>query len=238
MKLKKGKCLVLLSVMLLCACDSEESRFDAARTRALQNPDPWQAYVQLSADAERDCPSGLLESACSGKTLADYRGLAQTLYRKALSRSSPGAFADLFLRSVPPGRLEPQMPELAKKLIVMAGESPGDRASAALLLAAGDVLQKGEWVQKDSVQAAAFYARAWLAGSAKAASRLSHLYSLQHDDASALLWQNRCTGECYPGQELVDVPDSWSPRKILRIQALAKDRSIVTVNGQADWEDK
>lgn len=41
-----------------------------------------------------------------------------------------------------------------------------------------------------------------------------------------------------PGQELVDVPTSWSPRKILRIQALAKDHSIVTVNGQADWEEK
>ena len=93
-------------------------------------------------------------------------------------------------------------------------------------------------MQKDSVRAAAFFAQAWLAYDTKAPASLSRLYSEQHDEASALLWRLRCIGDCYDKLETADDPATLSPREILRIQSLAKDRSIITVNGQANWEAK
>lgn len=232
--------LVLLSVMLLAGCEFSDSQFDEARTRALQNPDPFQAWQQLNKDAEENCPDGFLElrPTCSNHIMNEYHNLAISLYRSALKRHSPDAFADLFMRDDPPDELESQMPELAKELITLASHSAGDRASANVLAAAAHTLEKGQWVQKDSVRAAAFFAQAWLAGDTRAPASLSRLYNDQHDNASALLWRLRCIGECYNRLMITDDAETMSPREILRIQSLAKDRSIITVNGQVNREAK
>lgn len=59
------KMIMLLSVMLLSACDNQKAEFDAIRTRALQNPDAWQAWQQLNAEAEKACPEKQLLPSCS-----------------------------------------------------------------------------------------------------------------------------------------------------------------------------
>nr|WP_072404810.1 hypothetical protein [Pantoea ananatis] len=230
---------VLLSVMMLTACDTADSQFDAARTKALQNPDPFQAYLQVSKEVDKNCPDSLLfRPTCSDDIITEYHDLEISLYRTALNRHSPAAFIDLFMRPYPPDELKSRMPQLAEELINLATHSAGNRASAHLLATAAHVLEMGQWVQKDSVRAAALFAQAWLAYDTLAPASLSRLYSEQHDEASALLWRLRCIGDCYDRLESADDPTSLSSRQILRIQSLAKDRSIVTVNGQAAWEEK
>lgn len=235
---KVMKTLMLLSVMLLSACDNQKAEFDTIRTKALQNPDPWQAWQQLNAEAEKACPEKQAFPSCSEILNTDYRNLSFSLYRKALNQHSSAALTDLFMRDDPPDELKSQMPALAAELISIAGHSSGDRASAKILAAAAHVLDRGKWVQQDSVRAAAYFARAWLAYDTQAPASLSRLYSEQHDDASAVLWRLRCTGDCDISQTPYGESDSLSPRQILRIQSLAKDRSIITVNGQASWEEK
>lgn len=230
--------LALLTVMLLAGCDYGDRQFDEDRTKALQNPDAFQAYQQLNKDAEKNCHPGVFRATCSEEVHTAYQELALSLYRTALNRRSPAAFIDLFMRDDPPEELESQMPELAKELITLASHSAGDRASANVLAAAAHTLEKGQWVQKDSVRAAAFFAQAWLAGDTRAPASLSRLYNDQHDNASALLWRLRCIGECYNWLRITDDAATMSPREILRIQSLAKDRSIITVNGQVNWEAK
>ena len=232
------KMLMLLSVMLLSACDNQKAEFDAIRARALQNPDAWQAWQQLNAEAEKACPEKQLLPSCSEKRKTDYRNLSVLLYRKALEQHSYAALTDLFMRDEPPAELKSQMPSFAAELITVADHSSGDRASVKILATAAHVLELGKWVQKDSVRAAAFFARAWLAYDTQAPASLSRLYSEQHDEASALLWRLRCTGDCDSSLAAYDDSASLSPRQILRIQSLAQDRSIITVNGQASWEAK
>ncbi|WP_367144415.1 hypothetical protein [Pantoea stewartii] len=236
--IKLFKTIFLLSVILLGACDDKEARFEAAKTQALKNPDPWQAYAQIGGDAVIMFRCEPNESFCLKNILHKYHDLALTLYTSALKQHSPAAFVDLFTRPDPPVELKGRMPELAAELVKMAGSSRGDHASKDILRVAAGLLEEGKWVEKDSVRAAAFYARAWNAGDSYAPASLSQLYSAQHDDASALLWQFRCTGICYSRLAHDDVPASLSTRKILRIESLARDHSILTVNGQADWEAK
>ncbi|MEN4633268.1 hypothetical protein ABEG88_22695, partial [Pantoea agglomerans] len=76
------KMLMLLSVMLLSACDNQKAEFDAIRTKAQQNPDAWQAWQQLNAEAEKACPEKQLLPSCSEKRKTDYRNLSVSLYRK------------------------------------------------------------------------------------------------------------------------------------------------------------
>lgn len=235
---KVKKMIMLLSVMLLSACDNQKAEFDATRTKALQNPDPWQAWQQLNAEGEKACPEKQVLPSCSGKLKTDYRNLSFSLYRKALDQHSYAALTDLFMRDEPPAELRSRMPAFAAELITVADHSSGDRASAEILATAAHVLERGKWVQRDSVRAAAFFARAWLADDTQAPASLSRLYSEQHDEASALLWRLRCTGDCDSSQAPYDDSASLSPRQILRIQSLAQDRSIITVNGQASWEAK
>ncbi|MCW1834110.1 hypothetical protein OLZ33_19200 [Pantoea ananatis] len=230
--------LVLLSVMLLAGCDYGDRQFDEDRTKALQNPDAFQAYQQLNKDAGKNCHPGVFRATCSEEVHTAYQELALSLYRTALNRRSPAAFIDLFMRDDPPEELQSRMPQFAEELINLATHSAGDRSSARLLATAAHVLERGQWVQKDSVRAAAFFAQAWLAYDTKAPASLSRLYSEQHDEASALLWRLRCIGDCYNKLETAEPPATLSPREILRIQSLAKDRSIITVNGQANWEAK
>ncbi|NEK83963.1 MAG: hypothetical protein G3W58_22515 [Pantoea ananatis] len=230
--------LALLSVMLLAGCDYGDRQFDEDRTKALQNPDAFQAWLQLNKDAEKNCHPGVFRATCSEEVHTAYQQLSLSVYRTALNRRSPAAFIDLFMRDDPPEELKSRMPQLAEELINLATHSAGDRSSARLLATAAHVLERGQWVQKDSVRAAAFFAQAWLAYDTKAPASLSRLYSEQHDEASALLWRLRCIGDCYDKLETADDPATLSPREILRIQSLAKDRSIITVNGQANWEAK
>nr|WP_210526132.1 hypothetical protein [Pantoea ananatis] len=224
--------------MLLAGCDYGDRQFDEDRTKALQNPDAFQAYQQLNKDAEKNCHPGVFRATCSEEVHTAYQEFALSLYRTALNRRSPAAFIDLFMRDDPPEGLQSRMPQFAEELINLATHSAGDRSSARLLATAAHVLERGEWVQKDSVRAAAFFAQAWLAGDTRAPASLSRLYSAQHDEASALLWRLRCIGDCYRKLMTADDPATLSPREILRIQSLAKDRSIITVNGQANWEAK
>ncbi|MDE8558882.1 hypothetical protein [Pantoea vagans] len=232
------KMLMLLSVMLMSACDNQKAEFDAIRTKTLQNPDSWQAWQQLNAEAEKACPEKEVLPSCDEKLKTDYRNLSVSLYRKALDQHSHAALTDLFMRDEPPAELKSRMPAYAAELITVADHSSGDRASVEILATAAHVLELGKWVQKDSVRAAAFFARAWLAYDTQAPASLSRLYSEQHDEASALLWRLRCTGDCDSSNAPYDNSASLSPRQILRIQSLAQDRSIITVNGQASWEEK
>lgn len=151
------KIIMLVSVMLLSACDNQKTKFDAIRTKAQQNPDPWQAWQQLNAEAEKACPEKQLLPSCSEKRKTDYRNLSVSLYRKALDQHSPAALIDLFTRDEPPAELKSRMPAFATELVKVADHSSGNRASAEILATAAHVLERGKWVQRDSVRAAAFF---------------------------------------------------------------------------------
>jgi hypothetical protein len=119
----------------------------------------------------------------------------------------------------------------------MAENSEGGKKDLLLLSAAGDVLDGGTLVTRDSIRAAALYARAWLAGNDKAPEKLARLF-MEHlkDPASAYLWKLRCLNECYA--VTIDVGEDFlSPRQIQWIQAQARDRSIITVNGLAAMKE-
>lgn len=81
--------LVLLSVMLLAGCDYGDRQFDEDRTKALQNPDAFQAYQQLNKDAEKNCHPGVFRATCSEEVHTAYQELALSVYRTALNRRSP-----------------------------------------------------------------------------------------------------------------------------------------------------
>lgn len=67
--------------MLLACCEFSGSQFDEARTKALQNPDPFQAYLQLNKVRMKTAPTD-----CSDHIMREYHDLASSLYRSALKR--------------------------------------------------------------------------------------------------------------------------------------------------------
>lgn len=200
-----------------------EESFQVAKKRALADKDPWHAWLELSASDPGDISSDIREQ---------YSELAASLVLSAARKNNPDALVLVFSRDDAPGFVGSR-PELYEPLLILAEKAAGNRKDKELLVAAGDILQKGQWTIKDSLRAAGYYSRAWLAGENSAPAKIYSIYQELQDPGSAYLWQLRCIGNCRIRQDesYPQVTQFLNPRQIQWIQKQARDKTVITVNG-------
>lgn len=205
--------------------DESRAKFQELKQKMENAPDAWQAYLTVTRSVPAEINNSLRD---------EYRQLATALVLKAARANNPDALTLVFTRyDVPDFRSA--RPQLVNGLLTAAEKAPGTAGDTGILTAAGDVLQNGTLVVQNSLRAAAFYARAWHAGSDEAAFRLNSLFMSIKDPASAYLWALRCTGKCHL-DEGHKAQDMLTPRQITSIQGLARDSRILTVNGLGSQE--
>ncbi|QOV66483.1 hypothetical protein [Kosakonia pseudosacchari] len=207
---------------------AETDKFQALKQESEKAQDAWQAYLTVTRSVPADINNNLRDK---------YRQLAITLALKAARANNPDALTLVYTRDdVDVPEFLPARQQMVNALLTVAEKASGTAGDARLLLAAGDVLQNGRLVVQNSLRAAAFYARAWHAGSDVAASRLNSLFMSIKDPASAYLWALRCTGNCAL-EEGHKASDMLTPRQITSVQGLARDSRVLTVNGLGSQED-
>nr|WP_194235707.1 hypothetical protein [Enterobacter cloacae]AQX35396.1 hypothetical protein PIMI5_00083 [Enterobacter cloacae] len=200
-----------------------EESFQVAKKKALADKDPWHAWLELSASDPGDISSDIREP---------YSELAASLVLSAARKNNPDALVLVFSRDDAPGFVGSR-PELYEPLLTLAEKAAGNRKDKELLMAAGDILQKGQWTIKDSQRAAGYYSRAWLAGENSAPAKIYSVYQELQDPGSAYLWQLRCIGNCriWQDESYPQVTQLLNPRQIQWIQKQARDKTVITVNG-------
>lgn len=200
-----------------------EESFQVAKKKALADKDPWHAWLELSASDPGDISSDIREQ---------YSELAASLVLSAARKNNPDALVLVFSRDDAPGFVGSR-PELYEPLLTLAEKAAGNRKDKELLMAAGDILQKGQWTIKDSQRAAGYYSRAWLAGENSAPAKIYFIYQELQDPGSAYLWQLRCIGNCriWQDESYPQVTQLLNPRQIQWIQKQARDKTVITVNG-------
>lgn len=200
-----------------------EESFLMAKKKALADKDPWHAWLELSASDPGDISSDIREQ---------YSKLAASLVLSAARKNNPDALVLVFSRDDAPGFVGSR-PELYEPLLMLAEKAAGSRKDKELLMAAGDILQKGQWTIKDSQRAAGYYSRAWLAGENSAPAKIYSIYQELQDPGSAYLWQLRCIGNCriWQDESQPQVTQFLNPRQIQWIQKQARDKTVITVNG-------
>ncbi|MFZ5316525.1 hypothetical protein ACOY7N_21180 [Enterobacter asburiae] len=202
-----------------------EESFQVAKKKALADKDPWHAWLELSTSDPGDISSDIREQ---------YSELAASLVLSAARKNNPDALVLVFSRDDAPGFVGSR-PELYEPLLMLAEKAAGNRKDKELLMAAGDILQKGQWTIKDSQRAAGYYSRAWLAGENSAPAKIYSIYQELQDPGSAYLWQLRCIGNCriWQDESYSPVTQLLNPRQIQWIQKQARDKTVITVNGLA-----
>lgn len=105
------------------------------------------------------------------------------------------------------------------RLVERAEKAPTDSKDTALLMRAGDVLQRGNYLPQDSLRAAEFYVRAWRAGNKYAAYKLVDVYRYLKDWRRTWFWENRSRNLD------TDRRSHFSSDEISEIQRLASDSS-------------
>ncbi|MEY7874403.1 hypothetical protein [Enterobacter roggenkampii] len=200
-----------------------EESFLMAKKKALADKDPWHAWLELSASDPGDISSDIREQ---------YSELAASLVLSSARKNNPDALVLVFSRDDVPGFVGSR-PELYEPLLMLAEKAAGSRKDKELLMAAGDILQKGQWTIKDSQRAAGYYSRAWLAGENSAPAKIYSIYQELQDPGSAYLWQLRCIGNCriWQDESQPQVTQFLNPRQIQWIQKQARDKTVITVNG-------
>ncbi|WP_162590606.1 hypothetical protein [Variovorax sp. RA8] len=170
------------------------------------------------------------------------------LVQAALDKAQPAALATIFGTDAIPSK--PVLAEAAAheipsqlvakwagSLLTLADGSGGANAQErALLVAAGNILEVGRYVQRDTYRATGFYARAWLAGDTKAAGDAARSYFDVGDLRNAYLWAIRCTNECdlrslrrtrVTPLDLDSLQRGLTPLAAAQAQKAAADRSVV-----------
>ena len=219
---------VINMISIFSISDSETSvdKFKALKQKT-DAMAPWAAYNLVTDSVPGDIGEQLRN---------DYRKLAISLAIKAAQQNSPEALA-LILRRDDVEEFQEIRPLLVDRVLCLADKSVGKKEDAEILLLAADILQTGRLVVQDSLRAASYYARAWLAGSDNAPYKLSSLFSSLKDPASAYLWALRCTGKCSRPINGAET-ELLTPRQIQWIQAQARNRSVITVNGLAMMKEE
>lgn len=217
--------LMALNAGLFSGSDEAGAKFQEVKQKMESAPDAWQAYLTVTRSVPDDIDKDLHDK---------YRQLATALVLKAARAGNPDALILVFSREDVPDFWSAKK-ELVNILLAVAEKTPGSAGDARILTAAGDVLQNGTLIVQNSLKAAAFYARAWHAGSDVAASRLNSLFMSIKDPASAYLWALRCTGNCAL-EEGHKASDMLTPRQITSVQGLARDSRVLTVNGLGSQE--
>ncbi|NCF08748.1 hypothetical protein [Kosakonia sp. MH5] len=212
--------LMALEAGVSSGSDESRAKFQALKQKMENDPDAWQAYLTVTRSVPADISNSLRD---------EYRQLATALVLKAARANNPDALTLVFTRYDVLDFWSAR-PQLVNALLTAAEKASGTAGDTGILTAAGDVLQNGILVVQNSLRAAAFYARAWHAGSDEAASRLNALFMSIKDPASAYLWALRCTGKCHLDEDH-KAREMLTPRQITSIQVLARDSRILTVNG-------
>lgn len=208
---------------------SAQDSFLMAKKKALSDKDPWHAWQELSASDLGDI---------SGNVREQYRELAASLVLSAARKNNPEALVLVFSQDDAKGFVGSR-PKLYEPLLTLAEKAAGSRKDKELLMAAGDILQKGQWTIKDSQRAAGYYSRAWLAGGNSAPAKLYYLYQELQDPGSSYLWQLRCAVDCtiWKDDSLPPVTRLLNSRQIQWIQKQARDKTVITVNGLAAFKE-
>lgn len=234
---------ILCIVSLLCGCNDEEKAFEKCQKEALANQNVWSAYLQVKGDYEA-YTRGFTGLRYSNDIAGQYLNLATKLFSKALDQHNLDALNAMFeskcsLANSTGCDFIGKIPDNVPVFLSKVDKLPGKKSDIKFLLTAAQVYDEGHWVIKDSNHAVALYARAWAAGAVYAPKNLWEVFTELKEPASAYLWGIRCTGSCSISTDELNAlaQSSLTAKQIRLIQQLAKDNSIVTVNGLASRED-
>ncbi|HFE3442931.1 TPA: hypothetical protein ACF3I9_004397 [Klebsiella aerogenes] len=239
----RGALLLLCIASLLCGCNDEEKAFEKCQKEALANPNVWVAYQQVKSNYSaymRSFPTNEFRDIAE-----KYRDLAARLFIKALDQNNIDALNAMFdwkqcgFQSLSGCKVVDKIPKYIPIFLSDVDKLPGKKSDVKYFLTAAKVYDEGHWVIKDSNHAIALYTRAWSAGAVHAPENLWAIFTELKEPASAYLWGIRCTGECSINSDDVKAltQNSLTAKQIRFIQQLAKDSSVITVNGLASRED-
>ncbi|CAN7784845.1 hypothetical protein LJR175_008438 [Variovorax sp. LjRoot175] len=159
--------------------------------------------------AALDANDGCLRGAClSAPTVLRFENARWSLLEAALDQAQPGALTKVFASNAipnPPAIAETnphgfgpeKVAKWAESLLALADATGGaDPAQRAVIVTAGQILEFGRYVQRDTYRATGLYARAWLAGYTPAAGAAARAYFGVGDMRNAYLWSVRCINDC------------------------------------------
>ena len=118
----------------------------------------------------------------------------------------------------------------AKVVSVLLAAAQEENARADVLFFAGAQAKAGENTEQNFLLAISLLERAWLGGHDSAAASLASIYDSLEDQANAYLWAVRCIGRCRVGQSLNNFIEKLDKQSILRVQAMATDRTVLRVD--------
>ena len=117
---------------------------------------------------------------------------------------------------------------IANRVVLLAQEADGTSNDASLLYSAGKIVAQGDLVMRNTDQAADLLARAWRAGSDRAAAALADLYYGVHDLNNAYMWALRANASGFAA----DRRQQLSPEAIAQAERAAKDDTLVSIGGR------
>lgn len=256
--------VILAGAGLLSGCDTQDDQnaataaaINKAIAAAQAKADPWTAAEALTNDVRQAlnanpvCARGECNRA---PMVLRFEEARWGLIESALDRAIPQALALTFARGVAMG--DPAISETsphdiapekiskwASSLLVLADAAGGaDAGQRSLILAAGNLLENGRYIERDTYRATGLYARAWLAGSTPAAGAAARAYLGVGDVRNAYLWAIRCVNDCNLGAiarkaSPNGVPDPrfntdalqalLTPEAAIQAQKAAADRSVL-----------
>lgn len=219
MKFQPSLIAALALALGLSGCQSkdEKNAISAASIKqaiavATASADPWRAIDGLTAathaalDANDGCDYGACQMAPSVLRFEETRW---SLLETALDQARPEALTKVFgtnaipnppaiaLNAEPHSFAPEKVAKWADSLLTLAGASSGaDPTERDLIVTAGQILESGRYVQRDTYRATGLYARAWLAGYTPAAGAAARAYFGIGDMRNAYLWSIRCINDC------------------------------------------
>ena len=214
--------LLLAATAALAACGKSQDEKNADTAAAINQAiakaqaagargDPWTAAAALirETQAALQANDGCAGGGCTrSPTVLRAEEARWKLVQAALDQAQPVALATIFgtdailnkpvLADTPARDFKPEsISRWADSLLMLADRTAGgEEGERALLVAAGNILEAGRYVQRDTYRATGFYARAWLAGDTKAAGEAARSYFDVGDVRNAYLWAIRCTNDC------------------------------------------
>lgn len=226
--------LLLVLVVALSACDKHSAvrkQYTASIAAAKEIPDPWKAYIALSAqmsfvDAKVEC--GRRWAGGGGcPALEEGSAVREELDRylaQAASAGNPAALVVLFREKKLSDDQDALRAKLGTLLLAAADRATGATpAEVDLLYTAGSVVAEGQYVAMETDRAVGYFSKAWAHGEPQAADSAALVYQSINDVNNAYLWSLRCIGACRRGHGvgLLALQEKLAPEEAKRIQAAA-----------------